>query len=355
MFPEGSVLHATFAVLGTMVGAGFASGQEMIRFFARFGNQMYFMIILNTIICSFVLIFMLPRLAYFKQTCWKLRNELHFGKPFSTYLNLITQCMFWMMNLTMVSAAGALMNQQWHIPRWFGALLFILISCWIVSKGLSAILSASSIISIGFVIFLGLVIPYLSTSLFSFPTWQTITAMDDVLDPNLLIHPLIYTSLNIGLSQSVLTPLAIKLNQSNKHYKTALLVSLILNVLIMLTCQALQLLGTTQWHHEMPLLLFVKNHGQFISLVYELIVLGELLTTFLCGLFSILKSKSAQQKRTNNEIFIIGSILFGCSFIPLPWIVSYLYPIAGICCMVWLIAVFVIPLPKLSDTLDDTS
>lgn len=111
------VLKCSFIIIGTIIGAGFASGQEIASFFNRFGSAGLF----GNMIASFLF----ASATMF--TLFTMKN-----KKISSYQeliqnNLITKYIveFFLFACfcVMIAGVGAFFEEQFNIPFWYGAII----------------------------------------------------------------------------------------------------------------------------------------------------------------------------------------------------------------------------------------
>ena len=50
------IIKATFLIIGTIIGAGFASGQELYQFFLKFGKLGFFSMIISCVISGIIML-----------------------------------------------------------------------------------------------------------------------------------------------------------------------------------------------------------------------------------------------------------------------------------------------------------
>src|SRR5690625_4498804 len=115
------------AFIGIIVGAGFASGQEILKYFTSFGH-------FGTIGA----IFSAALFAYLGMTLTKLGSQLQTNshkeaiyKISGKYLGVIVDAVIvftlFGTGVVMVAGAGSMVNQQFGLPVFFGSLILIIL------------------------------------------------------------------------------------------------------------------------------------------------------------------------------------------------------------------------------------
>lgn len=115
-----------FILVGTILGAGFASGREIWTYFGTFGDKRYPEILLMVVIYAAMCL-----VAYFSS---QLRGTTDFSKVMvpegsvagRKIAEKVMPVMIWMVIITMSAAAGSIVSQQFGLPAYVGGLALIL-------------------------------------------------------------------------------------------------------------------------------------------------------------------------------------------------------------------------------------
>lgn len=155
-----TVIRVGGAYLAYQVGAGFATGQEAVQYFASYGGWYpiilpLFCAVIMAVYCSshyrmgFSSSFSNPNEVY-ESYCGKYP-----GKVMAVFSNVVIA----LTGLLMFAGSGATLNQYWGLPVWVGALLMGVLSAFVVCLGLekvTTVLGSCGIFIIVVVIFAGL-------------------------------------------------------------------------------------------------------------------------------------------------------------------------------------------------------
>jgi len=219
-----SVLTIAATYIGTVVGAGFATGQEVFQFFTLFG----WWGVVGQIIATALFI-------YFGYIVMKLARELNAkshleviryagGKWVGTIIDWVITFFLFGALVIMAAGAGAIFDEQFGFSSFIGSWLMIVITLITVVLGLRNIIKAISFV----VPFLLLAV--LSVSLYSIFTNPITPAKLAFLArspkfaaPNWLIATVLYVSYNMVLSVAVLAPLGVLVEKKENLFKGALL------------------------------------------------------------------------------------------------------------------------------------
>lgn len=129
-----SILKVVFVIIGTLIGAGFASGQEVYTFFFSFGFNGLFGIIVSSIIIGLVI---------YKTFCIVKKNNSTNYKEFLNCLiksdklkeiaNIIVNIFILTSFYIMIAGFGAYLNQEFGFNTIFGSAILAFF-CLIIFK-----------------------------------------------------------------------------------------------------------------------------------------------------------------------------------------------------------------------------
>ncbi len=132
------------AYIGVTIGAGFASGQEVLQFFSFFGPASFAAIILASYLFAVFAILILKSGARLKATS---HREVVFnagGKIVGVAVDITITFFLFGSFVAMLAGTGASVNQQFGFPPLYGSVFIAAISLATVLFGLSGIVTALS-------------------------------------------------------------------------------------------------------------------------------------------------------------------------------------------------------------------
>lgn len=127
-----------FSYVGAVIGAGFASGQEILQFFIAFDDDAYPAVILATLLfcyCGAVLIYYSIKN---RTTSYDELLALFWPGVLARIIDTFSALMLWGGVIVMLAGSGALFHEQLHCPEILGRLLLgaaILLFLWGGLKG----------------------------------------------------------------------------------------------------------------------------------------------------------------------------------------------------------------------------
>ena len=201
-----SAFQIAAVYVGTVVGAGFATGREIVEFFSRFG----FIGLVGILMAGYIFIFLGTKImvisAQINAKSYEQFNEFLYGKSIGKVINIVTMFMLIGVSAVMLAGAGAIFQEQLGLSKMIGIVLTIGLSFLVMIVGTKALFAVNTfvvplMIGFSFIVFLlsvqqphfleqVLYIPYVKDG------WSSV------------ISPFSYTAFNLSLSQAVLVPIA---------------------------------------------------------------------------------------------------------------------------------------------------
>ncbi|MBM7693149.1 putative membrane protein YkvI [Peribacillus deserti] len=313
--------------IGTVVGAGFATGREIVEFFTRYG----FFGLLSIIAAGMLFIFTGTKLMLLAlKTGAKSYEEFNiyiFGQTFGHLLNILFFVMLLGVTSVMFSGAGAVFQEQLGITKTVGVVLTMGLALLVLLGGIKG-LFAVNIFVVPIMIFFSVLMCVLSLKgggildvLFITPEmtsfWGPITS------------PFLYTAFNLALSQAVLVPVASDIGDEKTIKAGAIMGGLFLTLILITShISLISLPGVT--HYEIPTAEVMKHIARNFYWIYILVVYGEIFTSVIGNLFGLERQLKSYVKLPSIWILIMLFIAsYILSLIDYGNLLSYLYPLFG--------------------------
>lgn len=321
-----SSLKIAGAYIGTVIGAGFASGQEMLRFFGVFE--------MKGLLGLFLVTFLFMFFGYIVMDyAYELKSESH-SKVLQfcggTFLGSILDyaiTFFLFGSLTaMFAGSGAMFHQYFHLSPLWGSLFMAVVTAITVLSGLNGVVK-----SIGFFV------PFMLTatlaisilSLFLSPLQMNyIEFSSNGLIQNWFVAAILYISYNIMLSISVLSALGANAEDKNAVKNGAILGGIGLGIGSISIFFALYHHMSTVANLEVPMLFIASRISNTMQLIYYLVLLTEVYSTSIGGLYGFITRISTEKNR-KSSVILFTFTAFILSLIGFSNIVKWFYPIIG--------------------------
>ena len=321
----------SFAFIGTLVGAGFASGQEALLYFSSFGTQGIWGAVLSSalMLISGVTILQLGSFFQAKEHMEVLGNIT--SKVMSWILDIATIVTLFSIGFVMFAGAGANLNQQFGFPLWIGAVLMLAIT---IGFGMLDVDKVTGAIGALTPLLLILVIFGCSYTLINaHPDWGALNeaaAQVETTLPNWWIGALNYTGLNVMCVVSM----ALVIGGNQLDTRAAGLGGFLggMAYLVMLLLLAVTLLVKVEDVNgeDMPLLTLMNDINPTLGVVMSLVIFGLIFATSLGMFFALGKRLARGREEKFRVIFIVACLVgFVLSFVGFKQLVSVVYPVLG--------------------------
>ncbi|WP_087973302.1 YkvI family membrane protein [Oceanobacillus rekensis] len=331
------------AFIGIIVGAGFASGQEVLQYFTSFGLMGIIGAILATALFAYVGMLLVWLGSRTQTTSHKEVIYNISGRYLGIVIDYILIFTLFGVGVVMIAGSGSNLNQQFDVPYIVGTtIMFILIL-------LAGMLNVNRIVSIIAGVTPFLIIFVILISIYSFLNADvSIIALDSLARdqptslPNWLISALNYVSFNTAVGASM----ALLMGGAETNRKTAALGGLFgglgIGLLIILSNLAIFSQIENVGSLDMPMLGIVNNISPILGIIMSLVIFGMIFNTAISMFYSFV-ARFTEVGTTKFKLFFIGTIIiaYGASFVGFTNLVAELYPIIGYLGLV-IIAVLII-------------
>src|SRR5699024_1139591 len=123
----GQIIKVALAFVGIIIGAGFASGQEVMQYFVAFGINGLWGAVISAVVMTVMAVIILQLGSYFRagEHGEVFRRVSH--PVFSRLLDLGVVLTLFSTGVVMFAGAGANLNQQWGLPLGVGAFIMVVL------------------------------------------------------------------------------------------------------------------------------------------------------------------------------------------------------------------------------------
>ena len=273
-----NVLKVVFVIIGTLIGAGFASGQEVYLFFFSYGMKGLIGILISSIIIGVVIYSTFNILNKYKINTYK--DFLNILIPKNTKLKIIANFIINIFILItffiMIAGFGAYFEQEIGINRLVGSLILAIITFIVFMTSIKGVVKVNELIVpilIGFIFIIG-IISIKDTHILNLENYVIRTNYT-----NFALSAVLYSSYNSIL----LIPVLITLNNYVKNKKQIFYISFISAIVTILLSVIIFLLlvrvDVDISKLEMPVVYVVSNMFKILRYIYGVIILGSIFTT----------------------------------------------------------------------------
>ena len=329
-----NVLKLTFLYIGLVIGAGFASGREILEFFNLKNREDFTGIILAAALFSFVVYIILLKSKHYNTTDFYEFTDLVSGK-LGYYIKKFMFLYMFAGFFVMLSAGGTLCSFTLGVEKKFG-IIFMTVLCLMVlvfdSKGI-VVLNAVLVP----VMITGIV--YICIASVLFDTVTTFSGFDTIKN-NFLASAVCYVSYNTINAGAVIVPCSS--NMSEKEIKiSALLSGGILGALIFLVWLTQNLHFEEIYTSEFPMLDIAAIQGEFQKTIYSVVLFMSICTTAAsCGYGVLSAFKLNRKSEKITAVLILCLLAAPLAYLEFSALVAKVYSMFGYVGLVWIVILF---------------
>lgn len=344
-----AILKVVFVVIGTMIGAGFASGQEIWLFFNRYGNWGIIGIIVACIL-SGILIYQVFRILQKENltTYTELLEKISHNKILNKVISIIISLFLLISFYVMVAGMSAYFHQEFGLPTWICSIVMTLLCYITLQRNMKGIVIVNSILIpclILFIIYLGCQNIEFTTEYFSSQTSSGSYSW------NWLLSSILYASYNSIILIPILVELKPYMN-SKRRAKIASALCTIILILVGICLFCLLLRNENAYQLELPMIEIVKDFGGLYPHLYGIVVVVAIFTSAISAGYGFLKNEVAKKELIKGNVkererkYYQKLLLIICILAPIianlgfSNLVSKLYPIFGILGLLQMIFLF---------------
>jgi uncharacterized membrane protein YkvI len=321
-------IAATF--IGTVVGAGFASGQEILQFFVVFGIRgLWGLVIATLLFILFGYIIMNLGMVLHAQSHLDI-IQFSSGHYLGKIIDYIISFFLFGALTTMLAGAGAMFNQAFSISSLWGIMIMSIITTITVMSGINGIINSISAVvpfllisAVGISIASFFIEPFDNGSIFSYTIGSNITG-------NWLWSAILYISYNMALSIAVLGTIGTEAKNNKSLLYGAILGGLGLGLGAAALFLAMSKNVNSIINIEVPLVYIASHISHTFQYAYSIVLLAEVYTTAVSNLYSI-TIRITDIHKSQAKFYILGITLlsFVASQFGFSNLVRYLYPLMG--------------------------
>ncbi len=327
-------IQVALVFIGTVVGAGFASGREVLQFFTRFGHWGPYLIIVSTIFFVWIGAKVMLLSATLNAKSYEDLNKHLFGDHAGRWVSHAMLIVLLGVNAVMLAGAGSVFSEHLNLSYQTGLIVTMFACFLLLRKGMNAILTINTVVVplmilfTAFLVFETLRNP-LSDQWFRAPNEQSLWAA--------WLSPFLYAAFNLSMSQAVLVPLGTAIGDARVLRRGAWMGGIGIGALLLAGHFALasRMPGIDQF--DIPMGGIARELGAWLHWVYVFLIFMEIFTTLVADIYGLTlqlheRTKTSPWMLTAALLllcFLAGQFGFGT-------LLSALYPMFGLLSLGWL-------------------
>ena len=325
-----NIFKIAFLYIGLVIGAGFASGREILEFFNLKNNHDITGIVFSGILFSFIAYVIMLKAKKLETDNFYDFTERVSGK-IGYYIKTFMFLYMFAGFFVMLSAGGSLWSMEFGIDKKYG-ILFLTVICFLV-----LIYGEKGIVALNIILVPLMIVGIILICVFSLinSAVPTISIIKEVKN-NFLISALCYVSYNTINAGAVLVPASKDANE--KQIKiSAVLSGAILGSLILIVWMTINLYFGKVLESEFPMYDIAIKHGDILRYAYFSVLFMAICTTAVSSGFGVLSAFNIK-KRSDRVLKTAVLCLLSAPFASLKFssLVANVYSAFGFIGFVWL-------------------
>ena len=319
----GLKLAALYAAI--ILGAGFASGQELLQYFVSYGTSGLWGLIVAGVLFALTGWAVLDICR--REGCKDYRELMtHLvGKRLGLGFELLAAVFLFVLFVAMLAAGGAMLAQGSDISFTVGLLAISALILIVLLFDLEGIVWINGILT-PFMVAGGIFI-----GLYTFFNRTSEAFFQNIIIPGWILAAVVYASYNIVPTLSVMSS-ASRLAKNRKDCMTGgLLGGAVLTILGICMALPLYLYFADIIAVEIPFLVIVVGYGRIFTLLYMALMLCAIITTALTNAFALIEWTRAYIKINRRvQCAVLAALGVPAAFAGFSNIVGYVYPLFGL-------------------------
>lgn len=336
---KNNVLKIIFVIIGALVGAGFASGQEINLFFFSYGIQGIYGIMISSFLLGITIYKTLKItsekdiknykefLEYIVQynKISKFKDNSKIKKYIIQVINIVVNIFILITFFIMIAGFGTYLQESISINKIIGSTILAVLCILILSKDLKGIVKVSQLIVpilILFIIIIGV------CSLKNIDILNIKKYIIKINNSNWLISSILYASYNTILLLPILISVK-KITKQNQIAKLSVIITIIIMILALSIYIAMIKIDVNINNLEMPISYIVSNQFPYLEILYGIVILASILTTAISLGEGLIQNICKNQKNKKIILIFICITSIPISQIGFSNLINILYPIFG--------------------------
>lgn len=328
-----------------VIGSGFATGQEVLRFFTSYGSFSYGVVLVNLIGFLFIGQLILTT-GYEKKAVENFNPYIHFcGRMLGTFYSWLIPVTIVLIMPVLISGAGATLHQYYGISTVFGSALMTLmvLAAYLIGfEHLVRIVSAIGPVIIIFSLMVGS-----ATVIRDFSRFGEISTYEPILSqsqtsPHWVLSAVLYLSLTFLSGSTYYTALGQSAQNRQEAKYGAIVGALALIAAITIMNSAILLNGENTALLSIPMLYLAKEISYLLGAVFSVVLILGMFSSCSAMMWTVCSRFNRGGTRGNRIFaFFIAVLTFTLGLFSFRDLVGTLYPMVGylglvyIGCVVW--------------------
>jgi len=310
-----------FTYIGAIIGAGFASGQEINTFFCSYGIGGIAGIIIATLFFIYLSRYLIKKGYEVSAESYEnyfigIKSET-LKRVFDTFI-----VFFLMGSVTaMMSGAGAFTEQAFGFNKYIGSIFFVIVVVGLVIGGIKYIANINKVV-VPFIILSTLIISYLGIR-----NGNSVLLLNefDGININPMFSGVLYACFNIVTAIAILPVLGSNAKGGKSIKRATLIGGIAIGLMVFLSYVAMLANYDIIRNIEIPIEIIARKTGLISGYIYSTSFLIAIFTTAVSSLYGV------YTRFGENKFYLLLAVIltYICSLAGFSTVVAYLYPFMG--------------------------
>jgi len=318
--------------IAAVIGAGFASGAEIVHYFAKYHKFGFGGCIISAVLFGVMAYFILKLCKENQCDNFKEFTNIIFPKKIASIINTITIIFMMCVFTAMITGSGETVSELTGANKMIGVLVVLALTGAVLLFDVRGLMAANGAMSV--IIIVGVI--GVCLYIFNFREMSVFNNNSKWIESGV-----VYTGYNILTAGAVLPAM-------NKYVVNEKRVGFICGGIIFVLLSAL--LGIISIYYNkislgaIPMLTICKRHGMGLGIIYAVVLFSAMLTTALANGFSLFDIFKGNKYIKAGGIVAVGFLMSGFS---LDFFVNIVYRCAGYAGSFFMIFIFIKNLKKI--------
>lgn len=319
------------AYIGIIIGAGFASGQEVLQFFTSFGIYSVLGIIVATVLFAF-LGMQVTQLGCALQTRSHKSIIDHIcGRYLGRVVDVMITFFLFGVTVIMIAGSGTIFEEQFGIPSVVGAVVMTVLTIGTLLLNVNKIMSIISAVTPFLFIIMIIISGYsFFTSDLSFNEIISSSSKETAATGNWIMGSLLYVSYNMVAGIAMLAVMGGTFKNKKEAGMGGILGGIGLGILLFLINMGMisDLKGIEG--AGMPTLILANQISPWLGYILSIVLLGMIYNTSVGMLYAFTaRFVPSETKIFKISVIVVGILAFLASFVGFIKLVGTVYPVTG--------------------------
>lgn len=337
------IITVAFAFVGVVVGAGFATGQEIFQFFTSNGYFSIYGVLITGLIITIGGIFVL-------HTGFKLRSHNHtesikyyLPRSVATIFDIVLTLFLFALAMIMTAGGVSTIHESFGLPYVLSSAILVMIILLTLFLKFDRLITVLGVVTPFLVIIVTIIAGYyLSKGHLHFEAANLYANSEGHSDKWWWFDAINYGSLQIAAAFSFLSVMGGRLKSEVSTIWGGIIGGIIITFLLLMLNLGMIAQFTEITHVALPSLLLAKNISPIIGLFMSIVMVLVIYNTVV-GLMYAFASRFTEPytKSYYTMIIIMAIVTFAATFIGFIALIGRVFPIMGIFGFILLIPIFI--------------